>query len=228
MSVAERKIPVPRYPESAAHEMKFNAGVFSFTVARADNGFIFQEYDAQTDEIDMVTQEAVMLFKNSNAFMQNISTQYDDSFGVRAPRSAPACASACRSTTWSPTARASRPRTRWNSRPPCTVATQRHVDLTFTSAEQTLKVDDYTDRFLLPAMNNLAGNVASTVMAGSEGGICNIVANFNGSRGHHRARRWRRCWIRRRCWRTTRPRAGPQVRLDPTPWRASPARSPAC
>jgi hypothetical protein len=46
MSVAERKIPVPRYPESAAHEMKFNAGVFSFTVARADNGFIFQEYDA--------------------------------------------------------------------------------------------------------------------------------------------------------------------------------------
>lgn len=51
MSVAERKIPVPRYPESAAHEMKFNAGVFSFTVARADNGFIFQEYDAQTDEV---------------------------------------------------------------------------------------------------------------------------------------------------------------------------------
>ncbi len=32
--------------------------------------------------IDMVTQEAVMIFKNSNAFMQNISTQYDSSFGV--------------------------------------------------------------------------------------------------------------------------------------------------
>ena len=32
--------------------------------------------------IDMVTREAVMLFKNSNAFMQNISTQYDDSFGI--------------------------------------------------------------------------------------------------------------------------------------------------
>lgn len=61
------------------------------------------------------------------------------------------------------------------------LATQRHVDLTFTSAEQTLKVDDYAERFLLPAMNNLAGNIASNIMAGSEGGICNIVANLDGS-----------------------------------------------
>jgi hypothetical protein len=65
------------------------------------------------------------------------------------------------------------------------LATQRHVDLTFTSAEQTLKVDDYNERFLMPAMNNLAGNVASTIMAGSEGGICNIVANFDGSPTEH-------------------------------------------
>jgi hypothetical protein len=42
-------------------------------------------------------------------------------------------------------------------------------------------VDDYAERFLLPAMNNLAGNIAATIMAGSEGGICNIVANVDGS-----------------------------------------------
>jgi hypothetical protein len=131
--------------------------------------------------IDMVTQEAVMIFKNSNAFMQNISTQFDDSFGVQGAKigstlrvrlpldyvvtngpGLSAQSSVEQSTT-------------------LTVATQRHVDLTFTSAEQSLKVDDYTDRFLLPATNNLAGNVASTVMAASEGGICNIVANFNGA-----------------------------------------------
>jgi hypothetical protein len=62
-----------------------------------------------------------------------------------------------------------------------TLATQRHVDLQFTSAEQSLKVDDYADRFIMPAMNNLAGNVAATIMAGSEGGVANIVANFDGS-----------------------------------------------
>ena len=61
------------------------------------------------------------------------------------------------------------------------LATQRHVDLSFSSAEQTLSVDDYAERFLLPAMNNLAGNVAATIMAGSEGGVCNIVANLDNS-----------------------------------------------
>lgn len=131
--------------------------------------------------IDMVTREAVMLFKNTNAFMQNIETQYDSSFGISGAKigdslrirlpldytvtNGPGLSaqdSAEQSTTLQ-------------------LATQRHVDLTFSSAEQTLKVDEYNERFLLPAMNNLAGNVASTVMAGSEGGICNIVANFDGS-----------------------------------------------
>lgn len=44
------KIPIPRYPTSPAYEMKFNAAVFGFTIARADNGFVFQEYDPTTDE----------------------------------------------------------------------------------------------------------------------------------------------------------------------------------
>ena len=30
--------------------------------------------------INMITAQAVMIFKNSNAFMQNIDTQYDGSF----------------------------------------------------------------------------------------------------------------------------------------------------
>ncbi len=129
--------------------------------------------------IDMVTSEAVMIFRNSNAFMQNISTQYDDSFGVvgakigsalriRLPLDYTVTNGPGLSTQSSVEQSISLP-----------LATQRHVDLTFTSAEQTLKVDDYAERFLMPAMNNLAGNIAATIMAGSEGGVCNIVANFN-------------------------------------------------
>lgn len=131
--------------------------------------------------IDMITAEAVMLFKNSNAFMQNIDTQYDASFGVtgakigqslrvRLPLDYTVTNGPGLSTQSSVEQSISLP-----------LATQRHVDLTFTSAEQSLKVDDYADRFLMPAMNNLAGNIASAIMAGSEGGICNIVANFTGS-----------------------------------------------
>ncbi len=128
--------------------------------------------------IDMVTKEAVMLFKNSNAFMQNVDTQYDSSFGVDGAKigdtlrirlpldyvvtdgpGLSAQDSAEQQTTLA-------------------MSFQRHVDLTFTSKEQTLSVDNYSERFLMPAMNNLAGNMASTIMAGSEGGVCNIVANL--------------------------------------------------
>lgn len=129
--------------------------------------------------IDMVTKEAVMLFKNSNAFMQNIDTQYDDSFGVVGAK----IGSSLRvrlpldyTVTNGPGLSAQDSVEQSVTLP---LATQRHVDLTFTSAEQTLKVDDYSERFLMPAMNNLSGNIASTIMAGSEGGICNIVANFS-------------------------------------------------
>lgn len=129
--------------------------------------------------IDMVTREAVMLFKNSNAFMRNIDTQYDSSFGeagwkignalrIRLPVDYVV--------TDGPGLSAQDSNEQSTS---LSLATQRHVDLSFSSAEQTLKVDDYNERFLLPAMNNLAGNVASTIMAGSEGGICNLVANFD-------------------------------------------------
>lgn len=131
--------------------------------------------------INMITAEAVMLFKNSNAFMQNIDTQYDSSFAITGAK----IGNALRirlpldyTVTDGPGLSAQDSAEQSISLP---LATQRHVDLSFSSAEQTLSVDDYSARFLMPAMNNLAGNIASTIMAGSEGGICNIVANLDSS-----------------------------------------------
>ena len=132
--------------------------------------------------INMITAQAVMIFKNSNAFMQNLDTQYDSSFAVVGAK----IGSALRirlpldyTVTDGPGFSAQDSVEQSISLP---LATQRHVDLQLlVVAEQTLSVDDYADRFLMPAMNNLAGNIASTIMAGSEGGICNIVANVDGS-----------------------------------------------
>jgi hypothetical protein len=129
----------------------------------------------------MITAEAVMIFKNSNAFMQNLSTQYDSSFAITGAK----IGSQLRvrlpldyTVTDGPGLQAQDSQEQQLT---LALATQRHVDLSFSSAEQTLSVDDYAERFLLPAMNNLAGNVASTIMAGSEGGIANLVANFDAS-----------------------------------------------
>jgi len=129
--------------------------------------------------ISMITAEAVMIFKNSNAFMQNLNTQYDSSFAINGAK----IGSQLRvrlpldyTVTDGPGLQAQDSQEQQLT---LALATQRHVDLSFSSAEQTLSVDDYAERFLLPAMNNLAGNIASTIMAGSEGGICNLVANFD-------------------------------------------------
>ena len=131
--------------------------------------------------IDMITREALRLWKNTNAFMMHVSTQYDDQYAksgakigstlrIRLPvdyivSDGPALQ--VQSTTETNTV--------------LTLATQRHVDVSFTTEERTMKLDDYSRIILAPAVNNLAGNVAAAVMSGAEAGIANFEANVDGS-----------------------------------------------
>ena len=131
--------------------------------------------------INMITREAVRLWKNSNAFVQSIDTQYDDSFAktgakigtslrIRLPndftvRTGPAASvqdTSEQSTTM-------------------TLATQKGVDVSFSSVDRAMSLDDYSKRILAPSVNNLAGAIAADVMSGSEGGVCNWAANLDGS-----------------------------------------------
>lgn len=131
--------------------------------------------------IDMITREAIMLFRNSNAFIQNLDRQYDDQFAndgakigynlrIRLPndytvRTGPAMQvqdTQEQSTT-------------------LVVSTQKGVDVGFSTAERTMQLDDYSERVLAPMINNLAGDVAQTIMRGVEGGVSNYVANTDGS-----------------------------------------------
>jgi hypothetical protein len=131
--------------------------------------------------INQITREAVRLWKNTNAFLQNIDTQYDDSFAntgakigtslrIRLPndyvvRSGPAA------------------QIQDTVEPSTTLvlATQKGVDVAFSSVDRTMSLDDYSRRVLAPAVNNVAGAVAADVMGGVEGGICNFVANVDSS-----------------------------------------------
>ena len=127
--------------------------------------------------INMITREAVRLWKNTNAFLQNVDMQYDDSFAVtgakigsqlriRLPndftvRNGPGLS--VQDTSEISTV--------------LTLATQKGVDISFDTADRTLSLDDYSLRVLAPMVNNLAGNVAADLMSGIEGGISNFVAN---------------------------------------------------
>ena len=127
--------------------------------------------------INMITREAVRLWKNSNEFIQHIDQQYDDSYAkvgakigsslrIRLPndftvRTGPA-ASVQDTSEISTT---------------LVLATQQGVDVSYSSVDRTMSLDDFSRRVLAPMVNNLAGSVASNVMAGIEGGCCNVAQN---------------------------------------------------
>lgn len=120
------------------------------------------------------------LFRNSNAFIMQVDRQFDSEFGrsgmkigqslrVRLPndyqvRSGPALAT--QGTAEQSVALA--------------VATQKGVDLDFTTVERTMSLQDYSERVLAPAINNLCGAIAADVMSGSEA-ICNMVSRVDAS-----------------------------------------------
>jgi hypothetical protein len=131
--------------------------------------------------INLIVREAVRLWKNSNEFIQHIDQQYDDQFAktgakigttirIRLPndftvRTGPAASvqdTSEQSTT-------------------LTLATQQGVDVSYSSVDRTMSLDDFSRRVLAPMVNNTAGAVAANIMGGVEGGVARLVANFDGA-----------------------------------------------
>lgn len=131
--------------------------------------------------IDMITREAVMLFKNSNEFIQNINRQYDDSFAVTGAKIGTSLRIRLPNDFTVRNGAAASPQDTNETSTTLVVSTQRGVDLSFTSLDMAMNLDDFSERILAPAINNLAGNIAVTIMSGVEGGISNLVSNVDGT-----------------------------------------------
>ncbi len=127
--------------------------------------------------ISMITREAVRLWKNSNAFLQNVDMQYDDSFAVSGAKIGQALSIRLPNDYTVVTGPALSVQDTVEQSTTLVLATQKHVDVSFTTAQRTMSLDDYSRRVLAPMVNNLAGAVAVDIMSGAEGGICNFVAN---------------------------------------------------
>ena len=127
--------------------------------------------------INMITREAVRLWKNSNAFIQNVDMQYDASFSVSGAKIGSALRIRLPNDFTVATGPALSVQDTSEQSTTLVLATQKHVDVSYSTAERTLSLDDYSRRVLAPMVNNLAGAVAVDIMSGSEGGICNFVAN---------------------------------------------------
>ncbi len=114
-----------------------------------------------------ITREAVRLWKNTNAFMQSIDRQYDDSYAVTGAK----IGSQLRIRLPNDFIPRSGPTLSLNTvnelQTTLTMGTQKGVDVPFSSVDRTLSLDDYSERILAPMINVLAGAVAADIMSGA-------------------------------------------------------------
>jgi hypothetical protein len=125
----------------------------------------------------MITREAVELWKNTNSFIRNIDRQYDDQYARGGAKIGSTLRIRLPNDYTVTTGPAASVQDTSEQSTTLTLATQAHVDVSFSTFDRTMSLDDFSERVLAPMVNNLAGYVATTIMNGSEGGICNYVAN---------------------------------------------------
>ncbi len=127
----------------------------------------------------MITRYSIRMFLNTNYFLQNISRQFESQFGIEGARIGAQLRIRYANQYTVTDGPGISIQDTTEQQFLLTVATQRHVDVAFTSAETTLDVDDYMERIVLPRVNALAANVAIQVMVNTATTARNAVANVD-------------------------------------------------
>ncbi len=120
-----------------------------------------------------ITREALSILHNNLVFTKTINKQYDDRFArsgaknggellIREPNQFTVRSGATLDT-----------QDVTEATQTLTLATQRGVDVNFSSVELTLSMDDFSDRILTPAMSRLAAEVDSINLTVAKNGIYN-------------------------------------------------------
>jgi hypothetical protein len=135
--------------------------------------------------INLITREAVRLWKNANAFIQHVDMQYDDSFAKTGAKIGSALRIRLPNDYTVRTGTAASVQDTAEQSTTLVLATQKGVDVSFNSVDRTMALDDFSRRVLAPMVNNTAGAVAADVMAGVDtggtngAGICNYTSNVD-------------------------------------------------
>jgi hypothetical protein len=123
---------------------------------------------------DMITKRALPLFVNTNAFLKNIDRQYSDQFARTGAKIGDNLRIRLPSDFTVSSGPSLSPQSITQINTNLTVSNQEHVDIVITSADLALKVEEFDDLILKPAMNRLAGQVASDVMS-----LVNTIPNVS-------------------------------------------------
>lgn len=129
--------------------------------------------------INMITREAVRLWKNTNKFIQLIDQQYDDQYAKSGAKIGTTLRIRLPNDFTVRTGAAAQVQDTTEQSTTLTLATQKGVDVAYNSIDRTMSLDDVSKRVLAPMVNNLAGQVAADVMSSVEGGISNYTSNVS-------------------------------------------------
>lgn len=127
-----------------------------------------------------ITRKALQLFRNANSFIKNIDRQYDSSYAKSGAKIGSTLSIRKPNDYTVRSGATAVPQNTIEAVVNLTVNNQLGVDTSFSSAELTLSMDDFSERILEPMVNNLAGSVASAIMQQAEG-INNLVHNTSGA-----------------------------------------------
>jgi hypothetical protein len=130
--------------------------------------------------IDMITREAVRLFRNSNWFLRTIGRQYDDEFARAGAKIGSHLRIRMPNDYTLRTGPTAVPQGTNEQQTTLVLAIQMGVDVSFSSADRAMALDDYSRRILAPAVNVLAGGVAVQIMGNIEQ-ASNLVQNTDTS-----------------------------------------------
>lgn len=113
----------------------------------------------------MITREAARVLHQSGNFLGNVNTQYDDKFAQTGAKigSALNLRLPSKYTVRTNATFAGQDHTERST--PFTVSSQYGVDVSFTTADRTLSLDDFSKRVLQPAMKQLAAKIEYDALA---------------------------------------------------------------
>ena len=121
----------------------------------------------------LILNEALTMFVNENGFMRRINRQYSDEFARTGAKIGYTLNLRNRVDYTVRTGPTAVPQNTIESVTPLTISQQQGVDLSFGTADLTLSIDDFRERYLETAVNNLAAVVASNIMSMVDGGTGN-------------------------------------------------------
>lgn len=124
--------------------------------------------------IDMITNEAVRLFTQTNAFLRRVDRQYDDQFALTGAKIGNTLRIRLPNDYVVNNGPAITPQGTNEQNTTLTVASQKNVPVSFGTAEKTMSLDDFSERILAPAVNRLAATMAADLIT-----VGNAAANLS-------------------------------------------------